>query len=340
MFVLNVHLFINTKVFAQSPEYMKMLGIETPKKEGLITLDDNHFSEQILVKLFFNAAFSDVVWQENRKYFTELYNIYRNRVEDSDKPAQLINRKNIKQSFNAELERNKEYYLPYYREVISNNPPGIARHNAINKWSKEDLNINIFYKPGSNKEPLLENYIQDLSKDISTHLGKNFVISYDQKEALDINIILGDSKLTKENYKDEIGALSPRRTEAILIGAVEFSPEKINGVAGFILPNVNNEIITTYCYITEQETNVGQIQIKECLLRSLGLVDDLDTYGMSDPNITTILDNDSNASQNPDLSELDLKLLSILYCPAVESGMDKNATLVALAGNPNCFNDK
>lgn len=147
-----------------------------------------------------------------------------------------------------------------------------------------------------------------------------------------------------------------------LIGGVEFTPYSRSQVDGFILPNPDNSIGLAVCRISNSvtEKNVVTALVTECLLRSLGLpsaekyvIDSfLGPWNRAMDPFSKVPYYDGHkayvrrmhldysqaglpkkiqaATANASITQFDALMVSLLYSPAVEPGMDKISALLAL----------
>ncbi len=113
---------------------------------------------------------------------------------------------------------------------------------------------------------------------------------------------------------------SPFHFENVLIGAVPFKSAHPDSFAGFLLTSPENNIEMTVCKVAALQDDAAiKRSIRECLIRSMGLVNSLEAE-----------------IEDKKVSRDELKLLGLLYCKDLKSGMDQNEAVGTLVESKSC----
>lgn len=153
-------------------------------------------------------------------------------------------------------------------------------------------------------------------------------------------------------------------------GAVTFTPYSRSNVDGYFLPDAENNIDLAVCRVSPfLPEDILKAVTSECLLRALGLSDiskvnqdsllgnwnrEYDAFSKIaafDRDVQEKIENfesfkplenldfkhlEKDYSAYEDFSQYELRLLKMLYCPGIESGMDKYQVIRTLFLNANC----
>lgn len=309
---------------------------------GLVDEDRKAMERGKLIADFLDTAFSNQMWTEDvksrRSYYFNLNEAY--------KEPELSKRSNASDLTNL---RDR---MPWVAQSLSYEAP-LPRRGVVNKWPAE-VSVGIDW-------PLYPSGFQEVGGRIPNHL-RNIVedqlsiilpkISAKAKSNIDYIPYKGDKDSTKEYARMRIILIGrdlmqsrvyfklgfspysfvPLLNEQYFWPAVLFQEQQDVKVDGYFFPDENNDIYFSVCkivvgggddVISEQALRA---RVNKCVLRSLGLPN----VRKDTPNslLSGDVPNEDNVSTIP---KEDLDLLSVLYCPDIKAGMDKNAVLKTFA---------
>ncbi|MGH1404103.1 MAG: hypothetical protein ACRBDL_07645 [Alphaproteobacteria bacterium] len=312
--------------------YMPEKPFTMPKA---LVLDGKRYLPSHMADIFLDASFSDFLWYEG--------------VNSGTRAMLLLKRKNEK--------------------IIST-----PKHNTINKWEEP---VKITFKVLGNsfdeeKFDYLVNHLKGIIPIYSraTDLNISYVSEqFPDRSAANVFIVLDAESHILNAFKNQRGGSYADETdyEQAYSSAVRFTPRQRSQVEGFFIPNENNEIQAATCYLKPSVVpeNWSKAFLSECLARALGVPEVTKNNNgiLSNWNnkfdvvsAETVLDGGVHRESmrekwlleleekfslydSPLLvpSEFDLKILSILYCPSINPGMDKYEASLSLIRNTSCL---
>lgn len=123
--------------------------------------------------------------------------------------------------------------------------------------------------------------------------------------------------------------------ESYFTTGIRFTPNSITQVDGYIIPDAHNNIALAVCKI-DPRLQVGLVDtlITECLFRSVG-IPELSHYG----NILGAwgANNKDKYLSTSAISAHDRKLIKLLYCAKIKSGMSVYEAVSVLNKSDECF---
>ena len=304
-----------------------------PAKTYVVTtIDGQPFTLGQVLSDFLEVAFQDNVWNEDRGQ--SQFERHLNQLEAGTKSQRL------RQS----IEKHLHWMSPYhYREEIW------PKSGVINKWPDE-ISIAIETVAGRNARSnkiTMEEVVRSLLPALTKAIGRNvsFIESdflRNQRPVAGIHILLQDGVIQERPDDGQFWH------EPGMWGGVMFGDSDNMSVRGYLLPDSHNNVGLAVCKIQSWVTEpILRSLVARCVLRAMGLP------GVTERKVTTMLDRPNlapppgldklrHASKPPFdtpssiLSAYDLKMLSLLYCPAIQSGMSKNEVIQILAAKKEC----
>lgn len=337
---------------------MNAQGAMAQDTSGLNEEDRKAMERGKLIADFLDTAFSNQMWTEDvksrRSYYFNLNEAY--------KEPQLSVRSN-----KSDLTNLRDR-MPWVAQSLSYESP-LPRRGVANKWPAE-VSVGIdwplypsgFQEVGGRIPDHLRDIVEDQLSVILPQVSEAIKSNIDYipykgdkdstKEYARMRILLlGSQALLSRSFsslgsEDSFG-FSPLQYEQYFWSAVlyrdssdvlymgdnklKYSLSDVN-TDGYFFPSADNNIYFSVCkivvgggddVISEQALRA---RVNKCVLRSLGL-----------PNTRKDTPNSLLSGDVPDednvstIPKEDLDLLSVLYCPHIKSGMDKNAVLKIFA---------
>tara|TARA_R110001592_G_scaffold16881_11_gene71676 strand:- start:5321 stop:6445 length:1125 start_codon:yes stop_codon:yes gene_type:complete len=321
-------------------DYEDGISKAEPKKMSsvpkAIKLDGLRYLPHSIILSFLNAAFSNSIWYED-----------------------------------ASSAGNSIIFLKWKSPEIKSLP----RHHVINKW-RQPLKIAFKtlennYQVDKEKYAYLIDHLKVLISIYSKASGLDISYVYEEypnRSDANVFIVLNAKSKILNAFKNQRRVNYPDENdyERSYISGVRFTPLARSQVEGFFIPNSNNEIQRATCYLKPAfvPEEWSKALLAECIGRVLGLPEfstsnngllsnwnyEFDSFselsaldGISHydttykswlTQVTQKFDQKSPVTVKP--IEFDLKLLTILYCPSVESGMDEYGVALSLIRNPQC----
>lgn len=245
---------------------------------GSITLDDRPIPRDQLIWDFAQIAFSSTLWLET--------------VEDQS----FLVRSRIHKGHGTTNSTDQTWLSPFI-----NKSQAPARTGVINKWMAQEITVGVgwpsdidqFFQHTPPDKPSREfiNTVQAVTVGIAKESGLNlkFVHPDDPQENTEsfarIRIVPIKSTGLHNKYKSYVVDASHTRHpriqsyQTMIDNAVEFTPYSRSQVDGFFIPNENNQIEFAGCRIVSGlSPEMRSALVTECLLRSLGLPNTVQTY--------------------------------------------------------------
>lgn len=289
-----------------------------------ILIDQQEYFVGDIIEDFLSVAFSEKIWNEDASAIKP------------DGLGRMLDWASM-QEWNLENPLVQERYqsakssMPWLADYLYR-PNGWPKHNAINKWD-EDVSVGLGWpgqKTGGENDVLASRVIKEFLPELSKEIGLN--IRFNENDPLSatakIRIILLDTWprrnwATPTGYKYEIYDY-----EEGLLGGVLLHVADKSHMDAYILPDQNNRLGLAICKIKNNlPSEETEKLVKECLVRSLGLPDVVQTD-------TPSLLGENGATE---ITAYDKLMLKILYCQAIKPGMDKNQIVRVLISTHDCF---
>lgn len=306
------------------------------------------------VASFVDIVFSEVPWNYHlsKVSYKKLFRVFISRLDKE--PSQAATNDSV-YAWLASYAWKKEKFpnfgtLNKWKQgtiTISvgwpDNPPNQNLSQADNKLVNSDPIKKIY--------PIVLDQVNKISNDIHEATGLSLKLnSLDGREDFTpgfgrIRIVEGgnlvDGKYSKKDpleisdthflFSGTIPALEPN-----FWGGVSFTPDNLNQLEGYFLPDERNYIQASMCKISPNLAGAQlRAYITECIVRSLG-VPDIFPDGKAD----SIVSDWARHDRYPDkLSAFDKKLLKALYCESLRNGMSRyDAASVLMNSQGKCFN--
>ncbi|MDI1226171.1 MAG: hypothetical protein PSY14_00605 [bacterium] len=317
-------------------------SITDADKSAITTLDGVDFYRHQLIFEFLNTAFSAFVDDKSISSFFQCFS----RMPD-------LGRQAFKRSY-------PWLYGHIYHDESS------PKHVAINKWTQA-FTISFGYPndlkpstPMGEREVVLINsdlpaidmvannkikegvgaYIQQLLPSLRNLTNLDITFDPQQTDKLGIKIIFvnatahwetpykrGDKSSVVNSETPSILMMFPEAARLLFPNAVYFTPESMQQVEGFLLPNKNNELEYAFCFIAYNHPKlILEGLVRECIVRSLGLPGAV----KNSPKFLLSKWNDKQSWNNyyqkqmtaapPPFGELDRLLVKTLYSPEIKTG--------------------
>lgn len=255
----------------------------------------------------------------------------------------------------------------------------IPRHHVVNKWAKSVRVTFKTLENNNQVDSVKYGYLIDHLNTIipayskASGLDMSYVQeNYPKRSAANVFIVLNARSNIQNAFKNHRGGalLDENDYEVNYIAAVRFTPYSRSQVEGFFIPNAENEIEKATCYLKPEfvPENVTKALLNECLARILGFPELTESYKVgvlsnwnrefdglvaSDDMFTSnkkkigsdewlkVLNQKFKEESNPPVfpNEYDLKLVSLLYCPSIKSGMGKYEVVINLLSDRQCLDE-
>lgn len=317
-----------------------------------LTIEGKSYTYGQIYSDFMDAAFSDSLWIEdevsrrdpkNKGKMIDWY-LQANQADPHSAKAQDAN------SLRLGVKKN----VPWFAKHVEDHSE-ISKGSVLHRWQGK-----IIVAVGwPNFPPVPEkelskiysswNQAEAIAAYAKTHaILEKYVQTLRENTGLDIILYtLGDERDASKNYArlrivpevnwqsrnwfDASGiTYSMTDYEKLLWNAIPFEDNAPNVTDGYFLPLEDGEIDFAACRVnTELKDDEYGHGIAKCLIRSLGF-----------PNISE--NQFSRLSKNTNLNpvgimDYDLRLIKLLYCSRLHTGMTKVSVLNAFAENPNCI---
>lgn len=270
---------------------------------------------------FFKMAFADKMWNEDKPVGQFKKALQKFPFIDSDIPQ------STKQSRSWLLDN-------------IDRASGVPDNGVIHKWT-EEITIG-FGHPFSN-------FVPNQNEEVLKRTVDKMIPELEQATGLPVRLITPDQDSYKGNHFGRIRIMPVMEVgdqtfsssfaapeipnEARLWEAELFENANSKAMRGFLLPKSNNELDVVVCKIKVQIAPADfQSQVEECLLRSVGLPGAMG----GDPVHYGDVDQSEQTENSPFARDRALKVISLLYCPDIKSGMSKNKALYALYNSNQC----
>lgn len=337
-------LFANSYSFSSNLGPAPSMKPITPSHSQKIVVDGKMYSRGQIIRDFLNVAFSDRLWNSDANGENASEILFDSLVKYRDYYMK-----------NTKGEQSLQDLAPwYYKHMYA--WEARPRHNAINKFH-DKIAVSIDWPSYNNRSdqkeyfnkledksiyPLFESIIKSSLTEIEKFLSVpiTYVPFDDDREFTPnyarVRIVPMQSWPGRVLGGSNPYTWSPAYNEESLINGVLLYSENNKIMDGYLLPDKNNHIDLSICKIksTLDKPEIN-IFIRKCLIKSLGL-----------PEITELNDKSILSEINYPLpvdeikpSQYDFLMLHLLYCEAIEAGMDKNHVVNILATHDECFGD-
>lgn len=325
-------------------------------KRRSIEIDGTSYSPGELIEDFLNVAFSEGVWNEDANLWNpDMFS----KIIDRYGPQNLdLQDKDVRKEY-----EEKKIAVPWLADYMYR-PDGWPKHNVTHRWNKE-ITIGIGwprYKINGPKTNLITSvYDQEwtaaLYPSIAEHIKKQLP-AIERSTGLSAKFISPDDPddatreyaririipkrtLERRTSSSMLGyQWYPHQSEELLWGGVLFETSTPKEMDAYLLPEVNNQPGLVICKIDgDLPEALFSALITECLVRAVGLPGRggrpekavlgpwRSQVGPDHPENSPV----SSAKNLPQtLTPYDEWMISLLYCPSIKSGMDKNQVLQAL----------
>lgn len=327
------------------------------KKDATI---EKKYSAGTIIVDFLDVAFSERFWNEDAEKkgeggFAKVIDSYR--VENWN-----LNDAKIKDMYDTQRR-----YLPWLADHVYR-PDGLPAYGVIHKWDAA-LTIGIGwpafsgqtrpeYDTAQGRSPFSESEAREFYEvaakivdelipviEETTGLSANLIAPTNAKETTEdyarIRIIPTTRKVSSRSWaRVPSSEWMPQHSEVYLWGAIPFEVLNPKLIDGYILPKKTRGIELAVCKIsTSASEELFKALVAECLVHALGLP----ARFQLQPELNSIFGDGFEGASSDDfvfdeIPEYDRRLISLLYCPAVKSGMDKNEVFQLLISDDRCIN--
>lgn len=332
----------NPSIGLEAP--LSITGINTSTTE--LTLDGVHFSRRELIADFLNTAFSSFVDSRassfyltfsgfpdfGRKAFDLSYHwLYQHIYHDAEPPKYMAINK---------WTRPFVISIGYPHDLKPSSPvDGRGVLLLDSDLHSGDTSIKVMAQQG------VEQYINTMIPKLRdlTNLDITFESNPSDRHGIRV-ILVNETKHWRTPYKrgdkssvvttegNGVVLLFPEAAKMLLPYAVPYTPESAHQVEGFLLPNSNNELEYSFCFIGyHQPAEMIEGLVRECIVRSLGFP------GAARQSPTLLLSkwNDKESWNNyyqkrmptapPQFGELESTLIKALYSSEMLPGLSAQA---------------
>lgn len=333
-----------------------------------------------VIEDFLNVAFSDRMWAEdtnnhNVDSFSEVIDWYIEQDWKLEHGVDLINKIDLLKPEALKKYENKKKHWPWLADYMYR-PNGWPDRNVIHKW-EDKITIGIgwpIYSYGSENLPaghvpsyanlgfyknqarwieeVLKNIIPDLQR--ATGLPVEIRLPDDRREYTEeyahIRIVpakaISSRRLSGNNFNI---VPSPREYENYFWGGTVFESSNSIQMDAYMLPKADNKLGLVICKIKNKlNESLFKALVSECLVRAMGLPD------LSKLNQSSLLGDwrtlhgiekgdlevSSEKFSFDGISTYDQRIIGLLYCPAIKSGMDMNDVFQVLTSKDGCVSKR
>jgi hypothetical protein len=342
----NLH---DKRAAGDKPPYREALSKELrDANAGFYILDGKAYTKDQLVSDFFQSAFPRYLWQEDSFLQSGFFN-----------------------NFPMPYWPDNGHRGKYSEAIFRNN--GLPKFETFNRWkNNSDIPVILYLDfPGGEFVNTMESLITELSGSLASATGlkvsyAGLSVSEDVDKNSQISIYMWRDMFKRDHlYKSPrlgaeyapgeerlIGEMTPsqgrQKNHASLHGALRFTPMHKKQVDGFIIPDANNYITRAECDIWPlHPKSILNALIQECIFRSLGF---LETSQFGDPSTlrtwnimgalpekTDSVSSSISSIMKTGVSEYDLAILSLAYCPDIHPGMGRYELLAKFYSSNACF---
>jgi hypothetical protein len=330
--------------FAQTdnkdPHAQTIIFQEIPK----ISIGNESYTRGQISADLLAAGFANELWIENVSTNNE--NIGKAIDGFLETSSQLKSGNDLKPAvLFKDLETAAPWFYPYI-STLDYRPDPLKLH----KWKKK-ITIGIGW-PNRKKEPSV-NYASYNNARIEVYgpqieaILQEFIPSVSQAISRDIEYVpLGDPQDSSADYaririvpeeqfpinRNWFGELGVRPSvydyEPYLWSAIPMAGGKIRIRDGYLIPDSNNNLDFVVCKISMQLPKEElKVQIQQCVVRAMGLAN----YTLTKESSL------SRGNTSRLINDYDLKLLHILYCKDIKSGMSKIDVLKVFTETQQCI---